>query len=69
VTDPIEGATMGLDDKFSNKAEELKGQAKESAGKLKDDPRLEGEGQADQASAGVKQKVEDLKDAIKDKLS
>lgn len=59
---------MGLDDKFSNKAEELKGQAKEGFGSATDDPELEGEGQADQASAGVKQKVEDLKDKIKDKL-
>jgi uncharacterized protein YjbJ (UPF0337 family) len=42
---------MGLDDKFSNKAEELKGQAKETAGKFKDDPRLEGEGQATRRTA------------------
>jgi uncharacterized protein YjbJ (UPF0337 family) len=69
VADPTEGATMGLDDKFANKAEELKGQAKEAAGKFNDDPELEGEGKADQVSAGVKQKVEALKDAIKDKLS
>lgn len=60
---------MGFDDKISNKAEDLTGKAKEGFGKATDDPELQGEGQADQASAGVKDKIEDLKDTIKDKLS
>ncbi len=41
---------MGLDDKVSNKGEELKGKAKEGAGRATDDPDLEAEGRADQAS-------------------
>ena len=57
---------MGLDDKMSNKAEDLKGQGKEAAGKATDNPRLEGEGKGDQASASVKQSGEKLKDAAKD---
>lgn len=67
---------MGLDDKISNKGEELKGQAKEAYGNLTDDPELEGEGKADQAKAHLKQtagdvkdNIEDAKDKIKDALS
>ena len=35
---------MGIADKASNKAEDLKGQGKEGAGKATNDPELEGEG-------------------------
>jgi uncharacterized protein YjbJ (UPF0337 family) len=56
---------MGLDDKIGNKAEELKGQVKEGAGKATDDPELEAEGKGDQLSANVKQAGEKIKDAAK----
>jgi uncharacterized protein YjbJ (UPF0337 family) len=58
--------SMGLDDKLSNKAEDLKGKAKEGAGKATGDDQLEGEGKGDQASASVKDGVEKVKDAGKD---
>ncbi len=56
---------MGLSDKISNKAEDLKGQGKETAGKATNDPELEGEGKGDQASAAVKDAGEKVKDAGK----
>lgn len=56
---------MGLGDKISNKAEELKGHGKEHAGKATGDRDLEAEGKGDQASAKVKGAVEDVKDAGK----
>ena len=57
---------MGLDDKISNKAEDLKGKVKEGTGKATDDEQLEGEGKGDQASASLKDGVEKVKDAGKD---
>ena len=42
---------MGLGDKISNKAEELAGKAKEAAGDVTDNERLEAEGEADQLGA------------------
>lgn len=57
---------MGLDDKMSNKAEDMKGKGKEAAGKATDDPQLEGEGKGDQASASVKDAGEKAKDAASD---
>ena len=56
---------MGLDDKISNKAEELKGQAKESTGKATGDEQLEAEGKGDQAGANLKQAGEKIKDVFK----
>lgn len=56
---------MGLDDKIENKAEEIKGQAKEGYGRATDDPELEAEGKTDQGAANVKQAGEKLKDAVK----
>ena len=38
---------MGLGDKISNKAEELAGKAKEAAGDVTDNERLEAEGKAE----------------------
>jgi uncharacterized protein YjbJ (UPF0337 family) len=55
---------MGLDDKISNKAEELKGQGKEAAGKATDDPELEAEGHTDQAKGSLKQAGEKIKDVF-----
>ncbi|GAA4803507.1 CsbD family protein [Tomitella cavernea] len=63
---------MGVQDKFENKAEELKGRAKEAAGAAAGDEDLRNEGQADQASSSVKRGVEKTKDKaneVADKLT
>ncbi len=63
---------MSVGDKFSNKAEELKGRAKEATGAATNDKDLENEGKADQASSGVKKGVEKIKDKaneVADKLT
>ncbi len=57
---------MGLDDKASNKGEDLKGKTKEATGKATGNERLEGEGKGDQASASVKDAGEKAKGAAKD---
>ena len=57
---------MGLGDKISNAAEDAKGKVKEATGKATDNRSLEAEGKGDQASAGVKQAGEKVKDAVKD---
>jgi len=54
---------MSLGDKISNKAEDLGGKAKETAGNATGDEQLRDEGRADQAKAGLKGAVEDVKDA------
>ena len=56
---------MGLDDKFDNKTDELKGKAKEATGKATDDEKLEAEGKTDQSKADLKQAGEKVKDAFK----
>ena len=56
---------MGNEDKARNVGEDLKGKAKEAAGKVTDDERLEAEGKGDQAAADLKQRGEHLKDAFK----
>ena len=53
---------------MSNKAEDLKGRAKEAAGSVTDNDDLRREGKVDQASAKVKEKAEDAVDAVKDKV-
>jgi len=53
---------MGINDKVRNSAEKNIGSAKEKAGKLLNDRNLEREGQADQASAGLKEAGEKIKD-------
>jgi len=57
---------MGYDDKAENKAQELKGQAKEWVGDKTDNERLQAEGVRDQAAARTKQAGEHLKDAAHD---
>lgn len=56
---------MGTDDKIDNKAEELKGKAKETIGQATDDPDLEAEGHTDQTKGNLKQAGEKVKDAFK----
>ncbi|MFZ2510814.1 MAG: CsbD family protein [Gordonia sp. (in: high G+C Gram-positive bacteria)] len=53
---------MGVQDKFENKAEELKGRAKESAGAATDDQDLKNEGRLDQAKSALHKGAEKLKD-------
>jgi uncharacterized protein YjbJ (UPF0337 family) len=56
---------MGLDDKIDNKTDELKGKAKEGAGKATDDKELEAEGHGDQVKGNLKQAGEKVKDIFK----
>jgi uncharacterized protein YjbJ (UPF0337 family) len=52
-------------DKAKNKAQDIKGKAKETTGKAVGNERLEAEGVADQTAADVKQAGEKVKDAGK----
>jgi uncharacterized protein YjbJ (UPF0337 family) len=53
---------------MEGKMDEMKGRAKEAVGDLTDDKDLKREGQVDQAGGKVKQKVEDAKDWVEDKI-
>ena len=55
---------MGLDDKIKNAAEDLVGKAKEAAGKVTGNEKLEAEGKAEQAKSDLKQAGENVKDAL-----
>ena len=52
----------------SNKAEDLKGRAKEAAGDLTDNDELKRKGKIEQGAANVKDKVEDTVDKVRDKV-
>ena len=56
---------MSAMDKLNNKAEELKGQAKEHVGGATGNEDMQAEGKADQASSDLKQAGEHVKDAFK----
>jgi uncharacterized protein YjbJ (UPF0337 family) len=56
---------MSERDKARNKAQELKGRARETAGRATDDERLESEGRADRAKGSLKQAGEKAKDALR----
>jgi uncharacterized protein YjbJ (UPF0337 family) len=56
---------VGIDDKINNKAEDLRGKAKEGVGRATDDEELEAQGRADQGKSDVKQAGEKIKDAFK----
>ncbi|MDX8036402.1 CsbD family protein [Lentzea sp. BCCO 10_0856] len=56
---------MGADDKFSNKADELKGRAKEAVGDATDNEQWQAEGRAERAKADIKQAGEKVKDAFR----
>ncbi|HEX9995087.1 MAG TPA: CsbD family protein [Acidimicrobiales bacterium] len=49
--------------------DEMKGRAKEAAGDLTGDRDLEREGKVDRAAGGVKDKVGDVADTVKDAVS
>jgi len=59
---------MGAEDKIENKAQDLAGRGKEAAGAAFGDDSLKAEGEADQTKAGVKDKIENVKDKITDKV-
>jgi uncharacterized protein YjbJ (UPF0337 family) len=52
-------------DKARDKAQAAKGKVKKGAGKVLDDPYMEGEGKADQVKGNLKQAGEKVKDAFK----
>ena len=52
-----------MQDKIANRAEVLKGKAKEAAGKITGNPRLEVEGKLDQGKGNFKQTGEKVRDA------
>lgn len=56
---------MGADDKIHNAANDASGHVKEAVGKATDNPKLEAEGNADQAKAHLGQAAENVKDAFK----
>ncbi|MEO7352341.1 MAG: CsbD family protein [Marmoricola sp.] len=56
---------MATEDKASNKATDIKGKVKETAGKATDNESLEAEGKGDQAKSSLKQAGENIKDALK----
>ncbi len=56
---------MSAEDKIKNKVEELRGKGKEAIGRATDDPDLEAEGRAEQASGNIKQAGEKIKDVFK----
>lgn len=56
---------MATEDKAANKAEDIKGKFKETAGKATDDKSMENEGKADQSKSSLKQAGEHVKDAFK----
>lgn len=49
-------------------ADDLKGRAKEAAGDLTGDKDLKREGKVDRAAGAAKDKVEDAKDFVEDKI-
>jgi len=51
---------------LGNRAEDLKGRAKEAAGAFTDDKDLEREGKIDRATASAKDKLDSAKDKIED---
>jgi uncharacterized protein YjbJ (UPF0337 family) len=56
---------MGLEDKMKNKADEVKGVAKEHLGKATDDEQMENEGKVERGVSNLNQAGEKVKDAFK----
>ena len=56
---------MGNEDKVNNKAQDLKGKAKETWGNATDNEELEAEGKVDQSKSDLKQAGEKVKDAFR----
>jgi uncharacterized protein YjbJ (UPF0337 family) len=56
-------------DRLENAGENAWGKVKETVGDATDNESLEAEGKMDQAKAGLKDKVEDVKDATAEKVN
>ncbi len=56
---------MSKDDKFDNKAQELKGKVKEALGDATDNKEWQAEGKKDQTAGSLKNAGEKIKDAFK----
>jgi uncharacterized protein YjbJ (UPF0337 family) len=56
---------MSAENKAANKATEVKGKVKKTAGRATGNERLEAEGKGDQVKGNVKQAGEKIKDAFK----
>jgi uncharacterized protein YjbJ (UPF0337 family) len=56
---------MSATDKARNKAEEIKGKTKKTAGKAVGNDKLQAKGKAEQAKGNVKQAGEKVKDVFK----
>jgi uncharacterized protein YjbJ (UPF0337 family) len=56
---------MADSDKATNKAEELRGKAKEKIGEATNDDALESQGEREQTKSNLKQAGEKVKDAFK----
>ena len=56
---------MATDDKIRDKAQEMKGKAKEALGDATDNEQWQAEGKADKAKGNLKQAGEKVKDAFK----
>lgn len=56
---------MGLADKFSNKAQELRGRMKRNTGEVVGNQRLQAEGRTAEIVGNLKQAVEKVKDALR----
>ena len=54
---------MGIQDKGSNKVQDIKGKGEEAVGKVTGDEDLENKGKADQVKSAVKDVGEKVKDA------
>jgi uncharacterized protein YjbJ (UPF0337 family) len=53
---------------MGDKADEVKGRAKEAVGDLTDDEDMKREGKVDRTTASAKQKAEDAVDKVRDKV-
>ena len=53
---------------MEGKADEMKGRAKEAVGDLTDDDELKREGKLDQATGSIKEKLDDAKEWVEDKV-
>jgi uncharacterized protein YjbJ (UPF0337 family) len=57
-------SNMGIFDKFKNKGQAAKGDAKQQAGKALDNQQMQAEGKVDSAKGNLKQAGEKVKDAL-----
>jgi uncharacterized protein YjbJ (UPF0337 family) len=56
---------MGLGKKAKNKAKEVKGEGKQTAGRVSGNKRLKAEGKADEVTGNLKNAGEKVKDALR----